>query len=100
MRAPLGEDPFATFTEWAGAEDEEAYAGFEAFWQKWRRGGPRLTVALGYPPSQMVSRSQIPDGLDGPGLDVPVEHDEVGEAALLQHPLAPSANSTQAPSRV
>ena len=27
VRAPLGEDPFATFTEWASAEDEEAYAG-------------------------------------------------------------------------
>ena len=27
VRAPFGEDPFATFTEWAGAEDEEAYAG-------------------------------------------------------------------------
>lgn len=27
VRAPPGENPFATFTEWAGAEDEEAYAG-------------------------------------------------------------------------
>ncbi|MFZ1428111.1 MAG: AbrB/MazE/SpoVT family DNA-binding domain-containing protein [Geminicoccaceae bacterium] len=27
VQPPLGEDPFATFTEWAGAEDEEAYAG-------------------------------------------------------------------------
>lgn len=27
VRAPLGEDPFATFTEWAGAGDEEACAG-------------------------------------------------------------------------
>ena len=27
VRAPLGDDAFATFTEWAGAEDEEAYAG-------------------------------------------------------------------------
>lgn len=25
VRAPLGEGPFATFTEWEGPEDEEAY---------------------------------------------------------------------------
>lgn len=27
VRAPLGEDLFGTFTEWAGAEDEDAYGG-------------------------------------------------------------------------
>jgi antitoxin PrlF len=27
VRAPPIEDPFATFTEWASAEDEDAYAG-------------------------------------------------------------------------
>ncbi len=26
VRAPRGEDPFATFTEWADAEDEKAYS--------------------------------------------------------------------------
>ena len=27
VRASAGEDPFATFTEWSGEADEEAYAG-------------------------------------------------------------------------
>lgn len=26
--APASDDPFATFTEWAGAADSRAYAGF------------------------------------------------------------------------
>ena len=63
--------------------------GFEALEAEGGVVGPGSLSLVGYPTvTEGQPDPQIPNGFRGPGLAIAIQYDQVGEAALLQHPLA------------